>query len=275
VKAVKALLLVFAAACLARAAGDDCGLAPGWKPDAPLSIFTADNLYEYLDGGAEGYLSFGFVRLEHQTCTKGTDSLVIDVSEMNDPDAAYGLFTARLDPRQPLRHIGMGGQILANRASFAKGQYYVELIASPSDEYRPTLRAFTLALEKRLAGRSTPPAALAWFPAEGRNSVRLIPESVLGLEPLKRGYVAEYSKGQAFIVTETTAESAAAVLATLRQRFAGAQAAKVADDAFELNDRYLGGMCIFRKGNYVAGYAHLRGTADAVSLARTLSSRLP
>ncbi len=273
-KAVKAFLLILLAASSAGAA-DDCRLVSGWKPDAPSRTFLADNLYEYLDGGAEGYLIFGFVRLEHQTCVKGADSLEIDISEMNDPEAAYGLFAARRDPRQPLQPIGMGGVIQSNWASFAKGKYYVELTATPGRDYRPELRGFLAGLDKRLQGRSAPPEALAWFPAEGRNSVRLIPESVLGLRPLKRGYVAEYSNGQAFIVAETTAQSAAAVLAVLRQRFDGATSAEVADEAFQANDRYLGGMCIFRKGHYLGGYAHLRGTTGAISLARTLASHLP
>lgn len=272
-KAVKTFLLILIAATSARAAGD-CVLAPGWKPDAPASTYTASNLYEYMDGGAEGFLIFGFARLEHQTCVKGADSLVIDVSEMNDPDAAYGLFAARLDPHQPIQRIGMGGQILPNRASFAKGKYFVELTAMPGEEYRTTLRAFTAALEKRLTGRSTPPRELAWFP-RGHTSVRLVPQSVLGLRPLKRGFVAEYSNGQAFIVTEATAESAAAVLAALRRRFSGAKAAKVADEAFEFDDRYLGGLCIFRKGHFLGGYAHLPKAAQGISLARILASRLP
>jgi hypothetical protein len=268
-------LLILLAATSAWAAAGDCRLVAGWQPGGPARTFGPENLFEYLDGGAEGYLIFGFVRLVHQTCTKGEDSLVLDVSEMNDAEAAYGLFAVRCDPHQPLQPIGMAGQILPTRASFAKGNYYVEMTATPGEDYRPELRDLLTGLEKRIQGRSAPPEALAWFPAEGRNSVRLIPESVLGLQPLKRGYVAEYSNGQAFIVTETTAQSAAAVLAVLRQRFGGATFAEVADEAFQANDRYLGGVCVFRKGHYLGGYAHLRETTEAVSLARTLASRLP
>jgi hypothetical protein len=168
----------------------------------------------------------------------------------------------------------MGAEIRPNWAGFAKGNYYVELTATPGKDYRPTLRAFTVALEKRLTGRSAPPEALAWFPS-GHTSVRLIPQSVLGLQLLKRGYVAEYSNGQAFIVAETTAQSSAAVLAALQQRFDGSTFAKVADEAFQVNDRYLGAMCIFRKGHYLGGYAHLHATKEAVLLARALASRLP
>jgi Family of unknown function (DUF6599) len=270
---LKSVLWILVAASCGWAA-DNCQLVAGWKPDGPSRTYMADNLYEYMDGGAEGYLIFGFARLEHQTCVKGADSLVIDVSEMNDPDAAYGLFTTRRDPRQPLKPIAMGGEIRANRASFAKGKYYVELTATPGSDYRATLRAFVATLEKRTEGRSTPPQALAWFP-KGYTSAKLIPQSVLGLRPLKRGYVAEYSKGQAFIVSESSAQSAGAVLAALRRRFSGAAPVKLADEALQLDDKYLGGVCVFRKGRYLAGYAHMPDAAQAVSRARSLAARLP
>ncbi len=267
------LFLILFATWPARAA-DDCRLVPGWQADGPSRTYGPDNLYEYLDGGAEGYLIFGFARLTHQSCVKGKDSLVIDVSEMSDAEAAYGIFAARHDIRQPVRPIGMGGEILANRASFAKGNSYVELTATPGAEYRAALLAFVVALEKQVQGRSSPPEALAWFP-KGAKSVRLVPRSVLGLRLLKRGYVAEYANGQAFIVTETSAESAAAVLAALRQRFARAGAAKIGDEAFQFNDKYLGGMCIFRKGRMLGGSAHTPDATQAVSRARILATRLP
>ncbi len=272
-KFFQTLLFVLVAASFAKGA-DDCRLAAGWQPDGPSRAYSPANLYEYLDGGAEGYLIFGFVRLEHQTCTKGEDSLEIDISDMADADAAYGLFASRHDPRQPVKPIGMGGEIQANHASFAKGNSYVELTATPGAEYRATLRVFVAALEKRLKGRSSPPQALAWFP-KGSTSVRLVPQSVLGLRPLKRGYVAEYSNGQAFVVTEASAQSAATVLADLRKRFGAVTPARIPDEAFQMNEKYLGGVCIFRKGRFVGGYAHVRDSAQAVALAKNLASRLP
>lgn len=40
------------------------------------------------------------------------------------------------------------------------------------------------------------------MPSEKSASVRLVPESVLGLGVLTRGYVAEYEEGKAFIVMD-------------------------------------------------------------------------
>jgi len=180
----------------------DCSLVPGWRQEGAPRHYTAENLYEYIDGSAEAYLLYGFQQLQGVTCDAGEDSIVIDASEMTDAEAAYGLFAANRDPRRPIEKIGMGGQILAQRAAFAKGNYYIELTATPDNDHTPALTAFVAALEKRFTGRSTPPDQIAWFVPDKLVTVRLIPESVLGIPDLKRGYVAEYDQGKAFVVVE-------------------------------------------------------------------------
>jgi hypothetical protein len=252
-----------------------CQLVPGWEQSGARRRYVADNLYEYMDGNAESYLIYGFVRMQGITCKSGGNTLVIDVSEMNDADSAYGMFAANRDPDQPIAKIGMGGQVQPRRASFAKGKYYVEIAASPDRDQTAALQAFVSEMEKRLEGRETPPEALGWFPQGDLTSARLIPESVLGLRQLKRGYVAKYKKGQAFIVPETSPESAAEVMKKLRERFADSSPAQVADEAFQAKARYLEGICIFRKGRYLGGYANLPEPEEATSLAAKLAARIP
>src|ERR1017187_6873680 len=62
----------------------NCHFLPGWEPSGAKRQYVADNLFEYKDGGAEGYLSFGFVRMQGITCASGANTLDIDVSEMGD-----------------------------------------------------------------------------------------------------------------------------------------------------------------------------------------------
>ena len=275
-KAAKlALTLLIATSGAAAEEISYCSLVPGWEQSGPARTYEADNLYEYMDGNAEGYLIYGFVSMRGVTCKSGGDSILIDTSEMTDADAAYGIFTSNRDPNRPIGAVGMGGQISPRRASFAKGKFYVELAANPDKDHTSALQAFVAELEKRIQGRSTPPEALAWFPADGLVSVRLIPKSVLGLRALKRGYVAEYAQGKAFIVMEESPESAATVLQKLRTRFTDATGAKVADEAFKAKDEYLGGLCIFRKGKYLGGYANAPEPSEAASLATTLVARIP
>ena len=252
-----------------------CGHAPGWEQAGPVRSYVADNLFEYMDGNAEGYLIYGFVRMTGITCKSGENTLIIDISEMTDADAAYGIFTANRDPKQPMVPIGMGGQILPRKATFAKGTYYVEISASPERDHSTVLQGFVTGMEKDISGQSTPPQALSWFPAEKLVSSRLIPESVLGLRVLKRGYVAQYEAGKAFIVMEESAESAAAVMKKLRARLGDNTPATVGDEAFQAKDQYLGGLCFFRKGRYLAGYSNLPDAQGAVALAAALVARLP
>ena len=106
-------------------------------------------------------------------------------------------------------------------------------------------------------------------------SARLIPESVLGVRLLKRGYVAQYDQGKAFLVLETSPQSAAAVMTKLRQRYPAAQTAQVADEALQLQDKYLGGVCFFRKGKYIGGYANMPDGATAAAASAPLAARVP
>jgi hypothetical protein len=228
-----------------------------------------------MDGNAEGYLIYGFTRMDGVSCAKDGDTILIDISEMADSDSAYGIFTANRHPNFPVAAVGMAGQIQPRKAVFCKDRYYVELSANPEKDHSTALRQFLAALEKSITGGTKLPEALAWFPTGKLNSLRLVPESVLGLRALKRGYAAEYEFGKAFVVTEESPSAAAAVLEKVRVRIGQTEPAKVADEGFQVNDRYLGHLCFFRKGRFLAGYANVREGSDPAALATALAARLP
>jgi len=273
------LLTILCAAGTARAQSVlDCHLAPGWEQSGAKRQYSAENLYDYRDGGAEGYLIFGFAGMTGIDCKSGAETLAVDVSEMSGADAAYGIFSANHDPRLPIANIGMGAQIQPQSASFSKGNYYVELVltgASAESDRSALLGAIAGRMAERLEGRTSPPETLEWFPKENLVSARLIPESVLGLRLLKRGYVAKYKQGQAFIALQASPQEAAEVLKKLRDRFDSAVEAKVGDEGFQAKAQYLEGICFFRKGRYLAGYANQPDTQEAVALAAKLATRIP
>ena len=268
---------LLAAATLVPAQKSDCSLVPGWTQHGPFRSYDAENLFEYMNGNAEGYLLYRFVRMQGVTCKSGEDTIVFDISEMTDPAWAYGMFTANRDPRRPNEPIGISGQILPRKATFAKDRFYVEFSAEPDKDHSAVLRKFALAMAERIPGRTDPPEILKWFPAERLvpDSVRLVPESVLGLRLLKYGYAAEYEFGKAFVVAESSADAAAEIMKKLRARFGETTEVEVADEAFQATDRYLGRVCFFRKGRYLGGYANLRESENAAALARALAARLP
>jgi hypothetical protein len=270
-KGALAAVLLAGAAAAAGGPTPSCSLAPGWAQAGAARSYTADNLFEYMDGNAEGYILYNFQEMHGVTCKKGEVTFVLDISDMGDADFAYGMFSANRDLRQPEYKAGMGGQIVPRRLIFAKGKYYVEIAANPEGDHTAALKVFAAALEKAVPGDASPPAALGWFPKEKQQSLRLVPESVLGLRILQRGYVAQYEFGKAFVVTD---DAAADVMQKLKARFEGAAPAQIADEAFVATDKYLGRLCVFRKGRYVGGYAVTADGADPVAMAKALAERI-
>jgi hypothetical protein len=268
-------LFLFCLCGVALAQMPDCSLVPGWTQQGPARSYVADTLFEYMDGNAEGYLIYRFIKMDGVNCRSGSDTVIVDVSEMADPEYAYGIFAANRDLRVPAEPIGMVGQVVPRRAFFAKDKYFVDVAI---DRDAPEIvRAFALAMEKRIAGRTALPDPVGWFPPEKLvpESVRLVPESVLGLRLLKSGYIAQYEFGKAFLVTEESPQTAVQVMTKLRARIGETRPSAVADESFEAADKYLGRLCFFRKGKYLGGFVGLPEGADAAALASGLAARLP
>jgi hypothetical protein len=250
----------------------DCSVAPGFPQDGKARAFDTETLYEYMNGNSEGYFLYSFKKMNGVTCKKGGVTLIVDLSEFQSDELAYGMFTGNIDPRLPTEKIGAGGQVTPRKVIFVKGKYYAEIAAEPDGDHTVLLRAAAQAWDKKLAGSTAPPAALSWFPQAKLQpgSPRLVPQSVLGLRLLKRGYLALYEQGKAVVIPEASAQEATALMAKLKERFAGAEAAKIGDESFTAEDRYLGRMCFFRKGAYVGGFTNVPAGTDPVVLAATL-----
>jgi len=256
------------------AVAPSCGLVPGWSQDGAARTYTADNLYEYMDGNSEGYFLYNFQEMRGVTCKRGEATLVVDISDMGQADFAYGMYSSTRDLRQPEYQVGTGGQIVPRRLIFAKGQYYVEIAANPEGDYAADLRAWAAALDRAVPGSTAVPPEFAWFPAAGRQSLRMVPESVLGLRMLKRGYLAQYDFGKAFLVVEDSPAAARAVFAQLQAHFGDTTPAKMADGAFLAADRYLGRLCVFLKSRYLGGYAITAPGQDPAALAAPLAAQV-
>ena len=172
----------------------------------------------------------------------------------------------------------MGAQLMPQSLLFAKGKYFVEIIetdGSTDSNQTAALQAFAAKIEPLLEGRSTPPEELAWFPPENQESAKLVPESVLGLKILKRGYVAKYAarpglhRRRAIArISSRSNEQTARALRRINSR-------KLADEAFEFKAPYLDGICVFRKGRIIAGYTNLPDPQTATAQAAKLLERIP
>jgi hypothetical protein len=255
-----------------------CELVPGWTQTGPTHLDTAETLSNERHGNSEGYLIYGFDRMRGVTCKSGESSFVIDISDMKDAESAFGLFASSRDPAVPTEAIGVAAQVTPQRGILDRGNRFVEISASPSSvNHSAAIRAFLKALDAKLDGASSAPPPVGWFPTQGldANSIRLIPQSLLGLSLLKRGYLAKYDYGRAFIAKQPSADSAIQLMAKIREKFGDVEPAAIGDEAFETTDKSLGGLLFFRKGEYLAGFANLTEEFDAAKAAEELASHIP
>jgi hypothetical protein len=266
-------LIIYVAAL--SAAVPDCSIAPGWQQSGELRAFEGESLYEYMNGNSEGYLIYGFKKMTGVTCKKDANTVNIDVSDMGEAESAYGIFSANRDVRVGLEKIGAAAQVGQRKATAVKDRFYLEIAAEAEGDHTAMLRTMITALERQIPGTSAPPPPLTWFPT-GKvqpGYPRLVPQSVLGIRILKRGYVAHYDGGmKAFLIPEATPEAATATAAKLRERLGDTQPL---GNGFSGQDKYLGRMVVFQKGNYVGGVAGGTEADVADAIAAGLQSKLP
>ncbi|MFZ5929255.1 MAG: DUF6599 family protein [Acidobacteriota bacterium] len=255
----------------------DCSIVPGSKQQGEAREFDTDTLYEYMNGNSEGYFLYGFRKMYGVTCQAGPVRLIIDLSEFASPEHAYGMFTGNLDPRLPVEKIGAGGQTTPRKVIFVKGHYFAEIAAEPEGEHTELLRRAALAWAAKLPGSTELPAAIAWFPKEGIQPgfPRLVPQSVLGLRLLRRGYLAQYEYGRAVVIPEDSPEAARGVFEKLKERFSPNEPLQGGLEGFTAQDRFLGRICFFLKGPRIGGWTGVAGGRDPAALAAALAARMP
>ena len=192
----------------------------GTKPMGDTEFYSADNLYEKIDGRAPAYQSFNVqaLRCRSFAVTAAAGSFV-DVYEyrFDTPVNAFGMFALERDPKGKPLTIAPDGYAAEMGYFFRQGAVYVQIIAS---DVKPETLAIAKSLadirakdlpadDKGLAGRRK-------LPADGMiaDSVSYVPENAQGLSALKDVFQAKYKFDGAeipfFIMVATPDEAASA-----------------------------------------------------------------
>lgn len=189
---------------------------PGAKPMGETEFYSADTLYEKIDGRAPAYLEFGFQQLRCRSFS-GPDNGYVDVYEyrMDSPVNAFGIFALERDPSGKPLDFAPDGYSGEMGYFFRQGNCYVQVIAS---DQKPG----TLALAKSVAGeisKSIPAddhglGARRSLPVQGMiaESVVYMQDNAQGQAFLKEVFQADYGfegKKVTFFLMSTTPEAAA------------------------------------------------------------------
>ena len=160
------------------------------------SFYGPDNLYQYMDGGADIFVLYGIRTLLHLDVRAKAVDLTVDVFDMGTPDSAFGMYAAERWPDYRFIAIGTEGYHNKGILNFLQDRYYVKL-AGFGDGADEVLERFARALSAGIGANPAFPALLARLPAENRrpHSEQYMPNDPLGHPFLAPAYVVAYTAG--------------------------------------------------------------------------------
>jgi hypothetical protein len=172
--------------------------ADGWKPTGEPRIFLPENLWEYINGGAEGYLVYKFeavVTADYET-TVGSTQVVVDIYRMADKLCGFGIYSAERNSFAPRIDVGSEGYVTDNALHYWQGPYYVKVTSFETGSGEE-LEQLARAISGKLDAPAGNPAELSAFPEKGlvAGSQRYMAQDVLGHSELKNGFSADYEAG--------------------------------------------------------------------------------
>lgn len=138
-----------------------------WKKPAQAQRWDKKTLYDYIDGGAELYLAYGFVGATSLEYSDGKDDLVkVDVFDMGSPRGAFGAFA---HGRETIAaEVGQGSEYAGGLLTFWKHRYYVSVLGYPETAAkRKAVYELGKAIAALVPETGAPPEILKALPKDG------------------------------------------------------------------------------------------------------------
>jgi hypothetical protein len=246
----------------------------GWALTETPAAYLPGTLFEYINGGAESYLSYGFRELAvgNYKDKKSAATLTVELYDMGNELNAFGIYSSERFPESRFLPVGIQGYWEEGALNFVVGSYYVKLLCfdcGPNGE--STLTAIAKDIEKKAGAKGQLPPLLGLFPAEGliSNSEKFVLQNVLGYGFLHHGYLASYSiQGQEFelfIIQGADAQEAQNMMSQyLDFQRASGQAPQPGPVGFQVRDRYAQNVFLAPAGNLILGVMRIRDGFEAL-----------
>lgn len=242
----------------------------GWEKSFNYSVYTPDDLWDYIDGAADAYLIQGFVDLHIAEYTRGKQNIRVEIYQHKDDDHGFGIYSQERSPDLNFIDIGEKGYMEGSILNFLNGKYYVKIYAgSEKKAVVSTMEDIAQLISEKINPDPALPGTLSMFPEEGHlpNRDAYIAQSFMGHEFLNSVYKASYKAGDEtfsmFIINE---KNAAACEQILRQyfEFTKQPAGNIVQGRMLVKDPYNGDIEILWKDNRIIGISGTknRGLAE-------------
>ena len=253
----------------------------GWSLIETPQIFHPENLYEYINGGAEIYLSYDFRKLitvEFKN-EKGA-SVVIEIYDMGNQRNCFGIYSLERSPDSNYILIGNHGYIDGESLNFIVSTYYIKINCFDCGENTQNyLLNFAKEIINKIKDKGSLPFVLGYFPQRGliKNSEKFYLKNFLGLDFLKNGYQAEYNLNNQnfylFIIECKNEQDAQDMSRKLKNHFKNNLLQKISinnNECYLIEDRYYKQILFTKAKNFIVGSLKL----ENINMAKELISSI-
>jgi hypothetical protein len=229
----------------------------GFKKVTNYPVFVPDNLWDFINGAADNYLSYAFQDLHVAEYKKGKNTIKLEVYRHKDNVNTFGIYSSERSPSFEFMSIGAQGYKTGGTLNFFKGNYYVKIRTySKSEKILQAVETLARRTENMLAGNKEMPALLSVFPEEykKKNEELYINESVLGHKFLNEAFKAMYEEdGSTFYIhlIETRSNDETLKIAETYLKSAGIEPLNPEDTRYMFTDGYNGNVFLSYNNNLI------------------------
>ena len=251
----------------------------GWKMDGEVLFYTADNLWEYINGQAETFLMYDFHEVAAQHYLNASDlEIKVEIYEHGNSLMTFGIYSQFRSPEGA--YLDIGNEAFGDEYSihFWKGRFYVKVYAyDEGDVSAAAMKVFAGIVAGRIPDEGGEPKETGLFPRGGLigKSVTYVSEGVMGTGKLPPAFTGNYlvgeEKGKLYIFPLESEEAAKKIFDWYKKEIgattSGELAGKMDFEAARGEAPYRGSVLVFRTGRFmgiVAGFE--AGSETSVSL---------
>jgi len=140
----------------------------GWKKSSTEGYYTPENLFEYINGNAELFISYDFRNLITLTYNKDESTeITVDIFDMGNPANAYGVFSHSRENEDKFISDEIGSEYGGGLLTFWKGRFYISILVYPETEERKEIvRNISKRISELIRGKNTKPDILSLLPTK-------------------------------------------------------------------------------------------------------------
>lgn len=147
----------------------------GWLAESSAQVFEGEDLFIYINGGAEIYFEYGFRRVLVQDYSDGLGRrLSLEIFEMESSEAAYGIFSFKRSASGKAIDLGDETQVADYYLNLWEDSFLVTITGMNDDtKTKEGLLELARLIADKIEGGQPRPALLGLYPEKG-----LLPQTI-------------------------------------------------------------------------------------------------